>query len=52
MTDNQETSNPEQAGSSDDFFNALENDVNSAIQDEDFTSNNSEVTPPKVTLNR
>ena len=47
MTDNQSTSNPENAGSSDDFFNALEDDVNSAIQEKELTSDNSEVTPPK-----
>ena len=45
MTDDQSTGNPN-AGSSDDFFNALENDVNSAIQDK-TTSENSEATPPK-----
>ena len=46
MTDDQSTSNPENAGSSDDFFNALENDVNSAIQEPELTSDNSEATPP------
>ena len=46
MMDNENNAgNPLQEGSSDDFFAALENDVNSAIQDnvEDTT----EVTPPK-----
>ena len=37
MEDNQQVGNPEQSGSSSDFFEALEDDVNSAIQD-----NNSE----------
>ena len=46
MTDDQTASNPEESGSADDFFNALENDVNSVIQDE-TTSENSEVTPPE-----
>ena len=33
MEDNQQTGNPEQSGSSTDFFEALEDNVNSAIQD-------------------
>ena len=33
MEDNQQQGNPEQSGSSTDFFEALEDNVNSAIQD-------------------
>ena len=33
MEDNQQKGNPEQSGSSTDFFEALEDNVNSAIQD-------------------
>ena len=46
MIEEQNTSNPEQSGSSDNFFDALENDVNSAIQDETLEET-TEVTPPK-----
>ena len=46
MTEEQNTSNPLQEGSSEDFFSALENDVNSAIQDETLEEP-TEVTPPK-----
>ena len=34
MIEDNDTSNPSQEGSSDDFFQALEDDVNSAIQEE------------------
>ena len=44
MTEDQQQGNPTE-GTSDDFFNALENDVNSAIQD-DTSDTNTEVTPP------
>ena len=36
MEDNQQVGNPEQSGSSSDFFEALEDNVNSAIQDNDL----------------
>jgi hypothetical protein len=45
MKEESNTGNPSQEGSSDDFFNALENDVNSAIQD-NITDDTTEVTPP------
>jgi len=48
MTEDNNTSNPSQEGSGDDFFAALEEDVNSAIQDEAFEEEvPTEVTPPK-----
>ena len=42
MEDNQERGNPEPIGASSDFFEALEDNVNSAIQDN--TNNQAEVT--------
>jgi hypothetical protein len=45
MTEENNTGNPLE-GTSDDFFNALENDVNSAIQDENTSDATTEVTPP------
>ena len=45
MTEDNNTSNPSQEGSSDDFFKALEDDVNSAIQDDTFDET-TEATPP------
>jgi hypothetical protein len=47
MTEDNNTSNPSQEGSSDDFFAALEEDVNSAIQEDTLEENTTEVTPPK-----
>jgi len=47
MTEDNNTGNPSQEGSSDDFFAALEEDVNSAIQEETFEETPTEVTPPK-----
>ena len=46
MIEDNDTSNPLQEGSSDDFFQALEDDVNSAIQEEALEGT-TEVTPPK-----
>ena len=46
MIEDNDTSNPSQEGSSDDFFQALEDDVNSAIQEEALEGT-TEVTPPK-----
>tara|TARA_R100000781_G_scaffold109401_1_gene74339 strand:+ start:915 stop:1775 length:861 start_codon:yes stop_codon:yes gene_type:complete len=45
MTEENNTGNPLQEGSSDDFFDALENNVNSAIQDRTLDET-TEVTPP------
>ena len=52
MTEDQNQGNPSQEGSSDDFFNALEQDVNSAIQDSKTSDNATEVTPPKSDPNQ
>ena len=48
MMDNENnTGNPSNEGSSEDFFAALEEDVNSAIQEDTFEETPTEVTPPK-----
>lgn len=46
MIEDKDTGNPFEEGSGDDFFSALEHDVNSAIQD-DTLKETTEVTPPK-----
>jgi hypothetical protein len=46
MTEDKTTGNPSQEGSSNDFFNALEDDVNSAIQDNITHDETTEATPP------
>jgi hypothetical protein len=47
MIEENNTGNPSNEGSSEDFFEALENNVNSAIQEEGITETPTEVTPPK-----
>jgi Mn-dependent DtxR family transcriptional regulator len=47
MIEDSNQGNPSQEGSSDDFFNALENDVNSAIQDEFTSDTATKATPAK-----
>jgi len=48
MTEGQPTGNLAEADSGEDFFKALEDDVNSAIQDETLKEDPSEVTPPQT----